>query len=225
MNKKRFSIFLSTLFLLNGCSTYQKTSMSLEEVTHFGKVKIESRENKEVQFKKVSNQNGEYFGLLPNSVDSIRLYDAQIASIYVQGKVVTNVWLKVNGKKNVVKGIFYELSDSIISLSNSKKLEDYKSGEFETSEFNIMGIESIELRRNGRIARGALLGALASTVAIPIIGFAEDSFAWILYPPILALSSGIGAAIGMNRKIYVINGSILTYQNHLNELKKYAIRP
>ena len=141
------------------------------------------------------------------------------------GRVVTNVWLKVNGQKKVIKGILYDLSDSTISLSKSKKLEDYKSGEFETSIFYIKDILSIELRRNGRVVRGALVGVLASTVTIPIIALQEDSFAWILYPPILALSSGIGAAVGMNKKVYNINGSIPSYLNHLIDLKKYEIRP
>ncbi len=92
--KTRITLFLLVLLLLNqGCTVYQKTTISLSEASGKGKVKVISKSGKVFRFYDLKLEDGVYYGLAKNNVLNERgryklieyyvpLTEAQIVGVY-----------------------------------------------------------------------------------------------------------------------------------------------
>lgn len=69
-----------------------------------------------------------------------------------------------------VVGALYEVTDSSLKISNSMNLAHYETGEFKYVDVYARDIETIKLRRKGRIGRGILIGAISGFFTGAIIG-------------------------------------------------------
>ena len=82
--KKSISIFLLVIILLQSCVAYQKTSVSLDEATNTGKVKLIDTHGRVYQIINIEMQDSVYYGFIAK--EKTVLYEAQFSGIYLQDK-------------------------------------------------------------------------------------------------------------------------------------------
>lgn len=119
-----------------------------------------------------------------------------------------------------IKGTFYDASkDTLVILGKDLK-QDLISPNT---------IEVIKLRREGKVGRGAWIGAVTGTVAGALTGLITDDGEGfgaeysVLSGGIVGLPIGTAVGIGssMGRKKFAIKGELSAYLGHLPELQKY----
>ncbi|MCX6234473.1 MAG: hypothetical protein NT175_07065 [Bacteroidetes bacterium] len=160
----------------------------------------------------------------------------------IQKIKIYRTWVSSYNELFITKGVLYEIKDSSISLSNSLVKQDYSSGKFEISNFQINNIETIKTRRNGNIGIGIFLGALTGFAIGGLIGFISGddpkenfmgyTYSWftaeekaLMYGIPLAIGgAGIGALIGSIKVKIPINGSFDDYNRNKDKLRKYSIK-
>ena len=83
--KKSISILLLGMILLQSCSVYQKTSVSLNDAQNRGIVKVIPNYGQKVYFKKIELRDSVYYGYAMKDKNGITpLYQAQISSIFIK---------------------------------------------------------------------------------------------------------------------------------------------
>jgi hypothetical protein len=132
------------------------------------------------------------------------------------------------------KGALYQVNDSSIMISSSRRLKDYYVGysNFSVSEIEIIDIEAIKTLSKTRIRNGALIGAasglfigiLMGLLSEPNIIYTNEDMALmggIGMIPIGALTGGMIGSIGINISI---NGSMDNFNRNKAKLIKYSLK-
>lgn len=224
--KKSVSIFLLTIILLQSCVSFNKTSVTINEASENGKVKVIANSGRKVIFDNILKEDGSYYGIY--NFDRIPIDTTRTTSFYLKQPSYHYdkyyriwVYLKDGEKSYPAKGYLYEVKDTsiLISLSNpTKKKPDEESS---IMEFQIDNIDEIKLRRIGNVTRGAMVGfAIGSIPIILTISSEPEDAALGLIISIPA--AVIGGLLGLTKKRYYINGSIEQYSIYRHDLRDLA---
>jgi len=80
-------------------------------------------------------------------------------------------WIIPNDGSKGVSGILFEVKDSSVAVSNSPRKNDYYSGDYTVSEFDIKNIDVIQVRKQGNGlallvggVSGVAVGAVVSAI-------------------------------------------------------------
>lgn len=144
----------------------------------------------------------------------------------------------LNDEPGTIKGVFYDIGDSTILVSQSLVFKGRSAYMSEIAELNIIKIKRIEIRKNSSIARGFLIGALSGLAVGGLMGLIDgdspptqmmfsntaEQKAIILGVPLGIIGAIIGGQIGTIKVKIPINGSIKTFHDNHNRLKKYSYR-
>jgi hypothetical protein len=92
---KTIALILSLLILLHGCTVYKSASVSLDQAVNKGqKVKVITKDNVKLKFKRIATENGKYYGVR-RSVDDkwvkILLNSDTIKTIKEKDKTLSTV--------------------------------------------------------------------------------------------------------------------------------------
>ena len=83
MKKQSISILLLVTMLLQSCSVYEKTSVSLNDAQNTGVVKVIPTYGKKIYYKNIELKDSVYYGIAMKDKNGITpLYQAQISSIF-----------------------------------------------------------------------------------------------------------------------------------------------
>lgn len=101
---KTFALFLSIIILLQGCTVYKSTSVSLDQaVKKEQKVKVVTKVKEKLKFKRIGFEEGKYYGvkkvkgeivkvpLDQNFIDSIREKDKTLSTIATVGVSIVSL--------------------------------------------------------------------------------------------------------------------------------------
>ncbi|WP_242120919.1 hypothetical protein [Aestuariivivens sediminicola] len=91
---KGVTFFLATLVLIQGCTVYRTTPVTLEEATATNnKVKLKKIDNQTIKYKKIISINQEYFGVKKSKGDLINvpINKVDIKSIKIKNKPLSDV--------------------------------------------------------------------------------------------------------------------------------------
>ena len=75
-------IMISALILLQGCTYYKNVSTTLTDATDKGRVKVITKQNDELVFKKIYIRDSIYYGV--RALDHIQLHPYQISEVYLK---------------------------------------------------------------------------------------------------------------------------------------------
>jgi len=140
------------------------------------------------------------------------------------------VWITLmdSPKSNAIKGILYSADEDFVTFK-------YKiSDEYSVNTIDPNIIKKIEIRRKGKVGKGAVIGAVTGLGIGAIAGYSEgDDF--LFSKETKAIFGGIavggffgapmGALLTTGKKKFEINGDIENYKRHLKSLQKYTIMP
>lgn len=152
-----------------------------------------------------------------DSLKTIRIYKTKISFL---------------NKEHPIRGVFYDVTDSTIFLSNSLLKKDYLTGNFKISEINYNNVALVNIRRKHSVGKGAAIGLISGFVAGGIIGLisgGDEAFdakdEALILGGISAIGGSIlGAVIGAMKIEIPINGNILFLKSNKSVMKKYTIR-
>lgn len=144
----------------------------------------------------------------------------------------------LNDEPGNIKGVFYDIGDSTILVSQSLVFKGRTAYMSEIAELNIIKIKRIEIRKNGSIGRGFLIGAFSGFALGGILGYLngdspptqmmfnltaeEKTVFWGV--PAGIIGALIGSQLGTIKVKIPINGNIKTFHDNHNRLKKYSYR-
>jgi hypothetical protein len=154
----------------------------------------------------------------------------------IKRRKIYETWIYPADGSYPLKGVLYEIKDSLVLISNSKLRKDYSTGNFQVSQFYYNNIDFLKVRKVNRIKRGALIGsALGLACLIPIateiakgardepgksiyVGF----FTTIIGVPLISFGAGTGALIGSVKIRIPINGQKENFDLNRNRLEEYS---
>ena len=85
MKKRSISILLLVTILLQNCSIYEKTSVSLNDAQNVGIVKVIPTYGQKIYYKNIELRDSVYYGIAMKDKNGITLlYQAQISSIFIK---------------------------------------------------------------------------------------------------------------------------------------------
>jgi hypothetical protein len=149
-------------------------------------------------------------------------------NIFGQPKLY-ETWLRLNCSPYQLKGVLYEVKDSSVLISYSKRKKDYMAGEIMKSEFHYKNLEVLKTRRLNRIETFALIGSVIGFSAV-MIGLPEKETgipmaytAFFLGVPVSAITGGIGALAGLSKTKIPINGNMSDFNQYKGRMKRYSI--
>jgi len=220
--KKIIAYHLIVMLLLQSCNSLY-LSTTLQQSVNKGKVKITYERGQEISYEKVTLNNGEYYGVILKDI-LVNLDTTKIASISYESKVYL-VWLNVKNVNTYVKGVLYDVNDSLISVGSSTKKSDYLHSNFTIAEYPISQVERIMIRPYGKVGAGAGIGFMSGAL-IGGLMYADsggDPFFLILaYPPLTALTTLIGTIVGSIKKSYKTANYTSVELN--GELRKFCLK-
>ena len=88
------TFFLATLVLIQGCTVYRTTPVTLEEASATNnKVKLKKIDNQTIKYKKIISINQEYFGVKKSKGDLINvpINKEDIKSIKIKNRYLSNL--------------------------------------------------------------------------------------------------------------------------------------
>ncbi|WP_242156854.1 hypothetical protein [Aestuariivivens sediminis] len=91
---KLVAFFLATLMLIQGCTVYRTTPVTLEEASATNnKVKLKKIDNQTIKYKKIISINQEYFGVKKSKGDLINvpINKEDIKSIKIKNRYLSNL--------------------------------------------------------------------------------------------------------------------------------------
>lgn len=227
--KKSVSSVLLTVILLQSCVVYQKNSVSINEASERGKVKVVNTNGRTVLFDNILSETGSYYGIYDNNripIDTIRTTSFYLKKPSYRHDIGYRIWVyrKEGNNGNPTQGYLYEVKDSSILVSSSNPIKKKLVLASSIREFQIYDIDKIKLRRIGNVGRGALVGVLLG--AIPAIASSKSlAFGFVIIIISLPIAA-LGVNIGSAKKSYEINGSIEQYSIYRHIIRDKAfIKP
>jgi len=150
------------------------------------------------------------------------------------------VWVSNIDNSTIIKGILYEVDDESIKviIKHSREIT-----------IDASSIETIKIRRKGKVGNGILIGALTGLATGGIIGVVSGDDpdktvdgGWLFGTytvegetkgekalkygiPLAFVGGGAGALIASKKEKFIINGNIENYKSQLEALRKYSIAP
>lgn len=177
----------------------------------------------------------------------IKVDDKWFPSSQLEKDLITDYWINSNKKRYRTwmtlnrepfksKGMLYQSKESSILISPMVKNKQQISDK-SLVEFQISNIETIKLRKNKRIGKGILTGAITGFVTGALIGIVDGddpSGTWfalsaeekaiIAGVPLAVCGAGIGALIGSIKIKIPINGSSEKYRKNKTDLRRYSVK-
>jgi uncharacterized protein (TIGR02145 family) len=153
-------------------------------------------------------------------------------------KKLFKTWISIQGKKDKVAGVLYEIRDSSILLSGSYEKADYiKGNNLNLKKIEVADINSINVRRHKAIGRGIMVGSLSGVGLGVIMGLATTTpggddkeqgttklGASIFFSIFLgACGTVIGAGVGAIKSKIVVHGSQQQFENKKVKLIKRSV--
>jgi hypothetical protein len=171
----------------------------------------------------------------------------QMYSAFAQDKdskiKIYRTWVTLNETPYKAEGVLYQIKDSAVILSNSRLINDYKTGNYNLTDFYVNSIQTIKIRKNYRVGNGMWQGALVGLVFGGMIGlmqgdddkcnsssfggcvsFSAGEKALIFGGPTALLGAGIGAIFGSPKIEIPINGNKQKYKSNKEKLNNYTIK-
>ena len=158
----------------------------------------------------------------------------------IQKIKIYETWISLYSEPYNVKGALYEIKYHSIIVSNSTRILDYSTNNFESTMFNIENIEIIKIRRKNRILKGVIIGTITGFALGGVIGLlnGEEEQGTSLYwgptttgeltiafgVPLAVVGAGLGALAGSVKVKIPINGNISNYSRYKHKLRKYSIK-
>jgi hypothetical protein len=157
-------------------------------------------------------------------------------SLFTLEKAKYKTWISIYSSSDALKGTLCEIKDSSILIAGHSLA--YPSSDIsEMINLHINDIETIKVRRSGKIGLGCLIGAAAGLATGLTIGlihgddpedylirFSAADYALIYGISCMVGGAGIGAAIGSLKIKIPINGSMDTFNKEKSRLRKYSIK-
>jgi len=157
----------------------------------------------------------------------------------VQKKKIYRTWVSLNSEPFKSKGVLYEMKDSSILITSPSVIRDPSIGRSEVVQLYIDDIETIRTRKNNRVGKGILIGAVTGFAVGAMIGlisgddppcsgsffcfhFTAGDKAILAGVPLSVAGAGIGALVGSIKVQIPINGSINNYNKNKDKLKEYT---
>ena len=153
----------------------------------------------------------------------VNLDTAKISAISYESKAYI-VWLKIKGVDDHIKGVLYDVTDSIISVGSSIKKADYLDGSFTIAEYPISQVERVMIRPYGKIGVGATIGFMSGALLGGILygnSGGDPFFLILIYLPGTVLSTLIGTVAGTVKKVYHLDNYSSVVLSE--ELRKYCL--
>lgn len=151
-------------------------------------------------------------------------------------KKMYKTWLTLKSEPFKSKGILYQSKESSILIAPMVKNRQLISDKY-IVDFQISNIETIKLRRNNKIGKGILVGAITGLVTGGLIGlidgddppgtwfaFSAEEKATIGGVYLAVCGAGIGAIIGSIKIKIPINGSSEKYRKNKISLRGYSVK-
>lgn len=146
------------------------------------------------------------------------------------------IWLTLNNEQLKTKGIFYQSKASSILIAPLVNKRQFLSEKYLT-EFQIKDIETIKLRKNKKVGKSVLIGAITGLAVGGLIGlmsgddppgtflrYTAEEKALFLGVPLAVGGAGIGAIVGSVKIKIPINGNSDKYKNNKTNLIEYSIK-
>lgn len=149
----------------------------------------------------------------------------------------TSVTLLSDSLKDI-RGALYQIKDSSILVSDTRRFEDYRKGNYNVSEIDFNNIQMIKTISKTRTRNGLLIGTASGFVIGGLIGLLieGDTYSWIagsqtaaqnaLQNGIVCIPFGaiIGATFGSIQIRIPINGSMDNFNRSMEKLNRYSIK-
>ena len=171
-----------------------------------------------------------------------RLEEDLIADYWINSnKKRYRTWLTLNSEPFKSKGILYQSKESSILIAPLVKNRQQISDKT-LIEFQIRNIETIKLRKNKRVGKGILIGAVTGLVAGGLVGLLSgddppcNSGGLICFRStaeekaviggvyLAVFGAGVGALIGSIKIKIPINGSSEKYRKNKTDLRRYSVK-
>lgn len=154
---------------------------------------------------------------------------------------IYKVKLQCFEKEKSIKGVFYDFNDSTIILIDTKSKDDIINYRVQFKKIPTSTINSMKVRRNGKVGTYAILGGLAGATTGIILGLAEGDdeppCGWwsdggcmtagdkaALYGiPLFIVGGIIGAIAGIPNKNFEIQGKTENIIKNRKKFEKYSI--
>jgi len=164
-----------------------------------------------------------------------RVTQAQYPQVKTAKLFRTWISLEGGGKKS---GILYEVRDSSIILSDSRKKTDYtESGNYHLTKLNVRDITVIRMRKNNAVRRGIMIGGLSGAFVGGLIGLTSTNtvknktasagltISAVIFSSIFVGTCGaiIGAAFSPIRSHVNIHGSLHKFDKNRDNLARRSI--
>ena len=137
------------------------------------------------------------------------------------------VWVELKNKQ-VYNGYLLELSDSVISIVDSDRIDSLI--------LRVTEINQLKFRRKGRVGRSIGLGAAGGFLVGAISGYASgddepnivltlsaEEKSIVLGTFAVPFGAGVGAIIGVIKKKYPIEGDLKKYAKYRTEMNKFIV--
>lgn len=162
----------------------------------------------------------------------------KLKSVKEEKNRIYKTWISLINSSDKVKGVFYDVQDSSITVSNSASVKDYSEGKFELSYINYKTIDVVKTRVMNKVGKGAAIGMGIGFITGVLIGIisGDDNPEEVVFPTsagqkalsggiFLAIGgAGIGALVGSIKIKIPINGNPGNFNRSKSRLKKYSFR-
>jgi len=110
------AIFLSALMLLQGCTVYKSANVTLEEaVKSENRIKVKTKYNQTLKFKRIEVENGHYYGLkyIYGKMIKTQIVKENVEKIQLKDKTLSTI-LSIGIPPIIIIGVIaYALRDGI----------------------------------------------------------------------------------------------------------------
>ncbi|MFC0878984.1 hypothetical protein ACE01N_20485 [Saccharicrinis sp. FJH2] len=140
-----------------------------------------------------------------------------------------------NDTIEMVKGALFDISDSSVVLSNSFDYMDYRLRKFTTTEYPIIDIKQISVRKNDQLKRSTLKGGMIGGLSLGGLTFlifaadknaSQGAFLSGITAGALGYIGGaiIGFGVGTIHLKIPINDNFVKFRKKQNALRKRTIK-
>ena len=214
MKNPIIAVGLCLVFCGLSCSKYSQISVSLNEASNQGKVKVATSIYDDYVFNNIEQSNGLFYGVKGDH--RIELTEEDIHGVYLSTPKVYGVRVDMLNQNQKIKGYLYEVRDSMVLVSSKNHT---------IQEIKVSEIEALSLRARNKIGKGVGIGAGVGFAAGLIASAAVDGdgYEWIILPPLGFLAgSFVGLLAGTYRKNIEINGSYYLFNINKYDLQRMS---
>jgi hypothetical protein len=149
-------------------------------------------------------------------------------------KAIYRTWIELSNSYKESTGLLYQVMDSSIIMTKSLMRKTYNNNKVGKINIDYLQIESIKVRRKGRVGKGmligtavgfglgALIGSLSEDDTDGFIKFTKKDKIWINSIGLGTTGLIIGSIVGSVKIKIPIYGSKMIFQQEKEKLRKYS---